>query len=160
MINCYFHYAQRNSLHIVLKVIDDIEGKGAKFRIVGLSATPGPNLAAVQEVIDNLRIGEICVRLESDDDVKKYIYNKDTEVIYVEQSSSINFIEGKLIALIDPIIGHLRRFGALGINGTASTMHPYTVLLAKKAFHEKRNEHSLDVSFSSLLLYFVYVYIL
>ena len=125
------------------KVIEEIERRGARFRVLGLSATPGTNIAAIQEVIENLRIGQISVRFETDHDVKKYIHEKQTEVIVVKQSSAINVIERLMSQLIQPLIDNLRSKNAL-THGTASTLHPYTIQRAKEAYHQARNDRMMD----------------
>ena len=127
-----------------VKVIERIEKSGARFRILGLSATPGTSIASVQEVIDNLRIGEVCVRVETDEDVKKYIHEKQTEVIVVKQSSAINVIDRLMINLIQPLIDKLRSVNALNCHGTAATLHPYAIFNARKWYHESRSDRIMD----------------
>ena len=52
---------------------DPTEGGGerALFRVLGLSATPGSDRKAINEVLGNLMIAKLEVRLDSDEDVKR-----------------------------------------------------------------------------------------
>ena len=45
------------------KVVELIEAAGAKFRILGLSATPGGEIKSIQKVVDALRISKIEARM-------------------------------------------------------------------------------------------------
>lgn len=128
------------------KVVDGVEKSGARFRVLGLSATPGTSLKAVQEVITNLRIGQICVRVESDNDVQRHTHDKTFEIIVVKQSSTCTAIERLLCALVTPLLNTLHRNNALGkAQGTAETLHPFVIHRAMERFHESRNgDHSMD----------------
>lgn len=54
---------------------------GLKFRIVGLSATPGGSRDAVQEVLSNLHIARLAFKTEEDPDVRPYVHNKQVCVV-------------------------------------------------------------------------------
>lgn len=55
------------------KVIEQLELAGAQFRIVGLSATPGTSIKAIQKVVDALRI----VKIEARDEVSiRQLYSR------------------------------------------------------------------------------------
>lgn len=59
------------------------------IRIVGLSATPGTNVEAVTEVIQNLNISKLEFRTDESPDVTKYTNKKDVECISVKLTSTI-----------------------------------------------------------------------
>lgn len=59
--------------------------KTARFpRILGLTASPGSDLEKINEVISNLFIEEIEVRVDSDPDVRPYVQEVDIKWIEVE----------------------------------------------------------------------------
>ena len=61
----------------------------AKYpRIIGLTASPGSDLAKIEEVCRNLFIEDIEIRTESDPDVKPYVHEKVVEQIKVKLSKS------------------------------------------------------------------------
>lgn len=77
----------------------------AKFpRIIGMTASPGSDLAKIQEVCKNLFIEAIEVRTETDPDVKPYIQETEIKWIYVDLPPSFleikkffeNFMKAKL----------------------------------------------------------------
>ena len=78
-----------------------------KFRVVGLSATPGGSAEAVQEVLSNLGTEAVVFRSETDADVAPYVFKKATEVMVVETEESRNGPRGMLLATLQRIVGHL-----------------------------------------------------
>lgn len=59
------------------------------IRIVGLSATPGTNVEAVNEVIQNLSISKLEFRTDESPDVARYTNKKDVECISVKLTNTI-----------------------------------------------------------------------
>jgi Fanconi anemia group M protein len=86
----------------------------ARFRLLALSATPGKNAKEVQEVINNLQISLIEVRSDADESVKKYIHEKNDEIIVIPRDSATHDIGRKLNSIINPILDQCKRTGALG----------------------------------------------
>lgn len=133
-----------------VNVIRLIKLCGASFRVVGLSATPGIDIKSIQEVIDNIGVSKIEIRLETDPDVKKYIHGRAVEIIKVKQSDATAGIEKQLSAIISPLLDVLRRRGALGRTreGRTSAITPWCVISAKNEYHKDRNDdRSLDGHF-------------
>ncbi len=62
---------------------------GCRCRILALSATPGNELVAVQNVVRNLRIERIEARSDEDADVRSYVHGKVSDVIEVSVSPAI-----------------------------------------------------------------------
>ncbi|KAL1500502.1 hypothetical protein AB1Y20_013159 [Prymnesium parvum] len=58
------------------------------FRVLGLSATAGADLAAVQRVVDTLRISRIETRDEQDDELRRHIHERRLEIIDVPDPAS------------------------------------------------------------------------
>ena len=128
-----------------VKVVQYLEEAGAKFRVLGLSATPGTGIKAIQEVITALRIQKIEARLEDDASVKKYIHERHNEIIIVKQSSAITTIERLLHNVIAPLLERLRGQNGMSIlRGGNATLTPYCIIRAKQDYHARTNDHSLD----------------
>jgi ATP-dependent DNA helicase MPH1 len=62
-------------------------GKNPHFRILALTATPGSDPSAVQNLIDGLHISRIEIRDENSLDLRAYVFQK---VGYTEISSRID----------------------------------------------------------------------
>lgn len=133
------------------KVIAHLEQAGAKFRILGLSATPGTSIKAIQQVVDVLHINCIEARSDADPDVKQYIHDRQTEVVVVKAATATKQVERILDAIIAPILEGLRRRNVLPARLTGNaTITPYCIVSAREHFN-KRPEHERD---SSALGYF------
>ncbi|KAG8267289.1 hypothetical protein J6590_054686 [Homalodisca vitripennis] len=70
-------------------VIKELEKAGAMFRILALSATPGSNIKAVVEVVQNLRISTLELRGEDSPDVTPYTHAKQIEPVSLSLSKNI-----------------------------------------------------------------------
>jgi fanconi anemia group M protein len=59
------------------------------FRVLALSASPGRNVKAVQNVIDNLLINHLEIRTETDPDVAQYTHHTNIETVILPMSGGI-----------------------------------------------------------------------
>jgi fanconi anemia group M protein len=116
------------------KVISYLEQAGAKFRILGLSATPGTSIKAVQQIIDVLRINCIEARSDDDPDVKQYIHERQNEVIIVPGSVATKEVEQLVNDIVAPILDVLRNRNILpgGQNANHTSVSSYTLLKAQQ----------------------------
>lgn len=69
-------------------ICKEIEMNQVKCRMIGLSASPGTNLEAIQIVINNLKITSIELRTENDEELKKYIFNKRIQIAEIEEQEN------------------------------------------------------------------------
>ena len=118
-----------------VRVVRLLEEAGARFRIVGLSATPGANIKAIQEVVDVLRISKIDARGEQDPSVAPYIHSRHSEIVRVPQASAVHDVERAFTDVFHP---HLERLaasaGGLGqrLLGNPSAVSGYQILLLRE----------------------------
>eukprot|EP00977_Amphora_coffeiformis_P009478 scaffold2192_cov170-Amphora_coffeaeformis.AAC.12 len=136
------------------KVVQQLEAAGAKFRILGLSATPGSSIKGVQAVVEALRINKVEARTDDDPDVKQYINSRETEEIVVKQASAAKEVERKISEIVAPLLERLRSRGAMGrITGNDSLTH-YTVLLASQTYFKRSDaDQSLRPVFASAMTF-------
>jgi ERCC4-related helicase len=78
-----------------------------KFRVLGLSATPGSSADHVQEVLTNLGATAVYFRSEEDPDVVPYVHKKNTELVVVEPESEQSNPRTLLLAVLQRLVGHL-----------------------------------------------------
>ena len=86
-----------------------------KFRVLGLSATPGSSAEQVQEVITNTGAAAMHFRTNEDPDVAPYVYQKITEVMVVDAAAggggrgagSNSSPRALLLATLQRLVGHL-----------------------------------------------------
>ncbi|MBI2664697.1 DEAD/DEAH box helicase [Candidatus Woesearchaeota archaeon] len=80
-------------------------------RIVGMTASPGSDAEKIAEVCSNLLIEDIEVRTESDDDVKPYIQEIQTEYIKVDLPPQFLDVQKSLQLCIKSKLDEGRKFG-------------------------------------------------
>ncbi|KAL7538664.1 hypothetical protein ACHAXR_010982 [Thalassiosira sp. AJA248-18] len=128
-----------------------IKASGAKFRLVGLSATPGTDIKSIQAVLETLNISRIEARTEDDPNVKQYIHNREEEVIVVKQPDVVKAIDNKFGQLIAPILSRLReeRVSARLMYDSASLKH-WSVMEAQKEYQARTKNYALGPQFMAL----------
>ena len=139
------HKASGNYAYI--KVVEQTEASGAKFRILGLSATPGGEIKAIQRVVDALRISKIEARMDDDESVKKYIHERHNEIVVVQQGSAVTTIERLLNNVIAPLLERLRSNNGLAMIRGNATLTQFCLIKAKQEYTERTGDHSLDIYF-------------
>jgi len=81
--------------------------KKLKFRILGLSATPGSSTDQVQQIITTLGISSVVFRDENDQDVMPYVHKKDSETHIVSQVSGGSSPRAPLLGSLQQLVGIL-----------------------------------------------------
>ncbi|KZV64973.1 P-loop containing nucleoside triphosphate hydrolase protein [Peniophora sp. CONT] len=81
------------------------------FRVLAMSATPGGNVQAVQNVVDALHIGQIAIRHEDEPDVRPYIETKDVKVHIVPLNPHGCRLRDLLAEVMQPTIDAVQRSG-------------------------------------------------
>ncbi|VEU34307.1 unnamed protein product [Pseudo-nitzschia multistriata] len=116
------------------KVIELLEKHaGAKFRILGLSATPGTSIKAIQGVIEALRSCKIEARTDADPGVAPYLHEKRTEIVVCPRNTHQRDIGRRLSHIVEPLLKRLKD-EKLFSYGTPETLTPYAVFRAKQQY--------------------------
>lgn len=121
------------------KVVEQLVTAGAKFRIVGLSATPGTSIKAIQSVINALRINRIEARYEADSEVAPYLHQKQSEFVLVPKNESIRDVEKQLSQMLVGPLERLRAENALKFGTGNATLTAYQIHKAREEY--KKRDH-------------------
>lgn len=128
-----------------------IEASGAKFRLVGLSATPGTDIKSIQAICDRLKISRIEARAEDDPDVRRYIHHREEEVIVVKQPDVVKSLDGKFAELIMPILTRLRSERVSPrLHYDSGTLNQWSVIQANKEYVDRTGDYRLNAQFNIL----------
>ena len=118
------------------------------FAQLALSATPGTNQKAIGEVVDNLLISKIFARSDEDPEVKRYIHDREEDVIMVKQTEAIVLIERQLDGIITPHLDKLRSSGAIPtIRGTILTITSQPLRDAQNEYNAKVGSDRNNLTF-------------
>ena len=93
------------------QIVAKLKERGAVFRILALTATPGKELESVQNIVSALDINRVEFRSELDVDVAKYTFRKD---LVVEPISQDDVSAGILTLLKDSMKPHLKQATGFG----------------------------------------------
>lgn len=126
-----------------VNVVNQLLSKGAKFRLLGLSATPGKDLKSIKKVIETLKISKIEARVEDDDEVKPYTHDKQLEIIKIDISSAAEAVDKLLEKIILPRLQQLRESNQMGsYRGSDSRITAYNLLTCMQA-RQKLGDNSM-----------------
>ncbi|KTG03591.1 hypothetical protein cypCar_00042461 [Cyprinus carpio] len=75
--------------HAYCQVIRELSNQTKQFRVLALSATPGGDVKAVQQVISNLLISHIELRSEDSPDVQTHVHQRSLEKIVVPPGETL-----------------------------------------------------------------------
>ncbi|KAK3091417.1 hypothetical protein FSP39_019739 [Pinctada imbricata] len=89
------HKAQGN--HAYCQVVRELIKYTKNFRILALSATPGSDIKAVQQVLVNLLISHIELRTEDSIDIKQYSHERKVEKIVVPLGDELTGVRNKYL---------------------------------------------------------------
>jgi len=119
-----------------VKIVEYLhQASSARFRVLGLSATPGSNIKAIQNVVDALLINRIEARTEEDPSVAQYIHQRESEIVIVPHASAVTAIDRLFSDIICPLLDRLRTLG-VRIHGSA-TVTSYNLMRAGNDFAKR-----------------------
>ncbi|KAF9036451.1 P-loop containing nucleoside triphosphate hydrolase protein [Hymenopellis radicata] len=107
------------------QVIRFMMAKNPHFRVLALTATPGSNPEAVQNLIDGLHISRIEIRDENSLDLKQYIHEKKVEQHIIKMTEEFVVVRDLLVKLMEIHLKDVARAGIWHNNVNLVTMHPY-----------------------------------
>lgn len=82
------------------QVIRFMMAKNPHFRVLALTATPGSNPDAVQDIVNCLHISHIEIRNEESIDIRKYIHEKEVVTHIIPMNEDV----GKLCVMLAKIM--------------------------------------------------------
>lgn len=123
--------------HSYCEAIRILSMQNKYFRILGLSATPGGKIDAVQEVIKNLYISNLELRDETSPDIVPYINERKLDIILVCLSSELAKFKERYIHIMDRHVKLLVKYKVL--NASTRDISKGRVFLIQKEFQGKTN---------------------
>ncbi|KUJ22499.1 P-loop containing nucleoside triphosphate hydrolase protein [Mollisia scopiformis] len=125
------HRATGNYSYV--KVVELLRRFNKSFRILALTATPGANVEAVQEVIDGLEISKVEIRTEESIDIQQYVHRRDIDQIVLDPSDEIIMIKELFAKALQPLVNQLCGQNAY-YNKDPMNLTPFGLIKAKAAW--------------------------
>ncbi|KAI5946406.1 Fanconi anemia group M protein [Manis javanica] len=105
------------------------------FRILALSATPGSDIKAVQQVITNLLIGQIELRSEDSPDILPYSHERRVEKVVVTLGEELGGIQKAYIQILEALASSLIQRNIL-MRRDIPNLTKYQIILARDQFRK------------------------
>jgi ATP-dependent DNA helicase MPH1 len=99
------HRAKGN--YAFVQVVKFIRRFNESFRVLALTATPGGDVEAVQEVIDALDISRVEIRTDHSLDIQPYIYDKEVEKRSLRNSDEMERVMELYCKAVKPLMDQL-----------------------------------------------------
>lgn len=137
--------------HAYAVLVRLIEQSSAKYRLLGLSATPGTDIKSIQAVLNTLKISRIEARTEDDPIVKQYIHHREEEIIVIKQPDIVKSLDRQFAELIAPILCRLREENvSQRLQFDSVNLSSYAVHQACQDYIARTHDHRLSAQFHSL----------
>ncbi|XP_077617403.1 Fanconi anemia group M protein [Crocuta crocuta] len=114
------------------------------FRILGLSATPGSDIKAVQQVITNLRIGQIELRSEDSPDILPYSHERRVEKLVVPLGEELVAIQKAYIQVLEAFASSLIQRNVL-MRRDIPNLTKYQIILARDQFRKNPSPNIVGI---------------
>ncbi|NWX16912.1 FANCM protein, partial [Aegotheles bennettii] len=129
--------------HAYCQVVRELSKYTNQFRILALSATPGSDMKAVQQVISNLLIAQIELCTEDSPEIQPYSHERQVEKIVVPLGEELVEIQNAYIRVLETFAGRLIRIGVLARRDIPS-LTKYQIILARDQY--RKNPSSQNVA--------------
>ena len=132
------HKASGN--HAYCQVVRELVKVTKSFRILALSATPGSDLKAVQNMMYNLLISHIELRSEDSIDIRPYTHERRLEKVVVPLGEELTSIKDQYLHVMTMAVGRLTR-RRLVYNKEITKLSKFIILKSRDEFRQNPPEH-------------------
>uniref|UniRef100_A0A8D2J6W6 Helicase ATP-binding domain-containing protein n=1 Tax=Varanus komodoensis TaxID=61221 RepID=A0A8D2J6W6_VARKO len=136
--------------HAYCQVVKELWKHTQHFRILALTATPGSDAKAVQQVISNLLISHIELYTEDSPEIQPYSYQRQIEKCVVPLGKDLAEIQNAYIQVLEAFTSRLTRLRILS-HRDIPTLTKYQIILARDQFRKNPAPH-LAVNFRSRII--------
>ncbi|KFO99652.1 Fanconi anemia group M protein, partial [Calypte anna] len=130
--------------HAYCQVVRELSKYTSQFRILALSATPGSDTKAVQQVISNLLIAQIELCAEDSPEIQPYSHERQVEKIVVPLGEELVEIQNTYIRVLETFAGRLIKIGAL-IRRDIPSLTKYQIILARDQYRKNPSSQNVGI---------------
>lgn len=95
-----------------VEIVKFIRRFNQSFRVLGLTATPGGDVEAVQKVIDGLEISRVEIRMENSIDIQPFVHKREVEKKVLRDNKDLLVAKDLLSKAIQPVLDKLNQQNA------------------------------------------------
>ncbi|CAM4580457.1 unnamed protein product [Lepidochelys olivacea] len=126
------------------QVVKELSKYTNQFRILALTATPGSDTKAVQEVISNLLIAQIELCSEDSPDIQPYSHERQVEKFVVPLGKELAEIQNAYIRVLETFAGRLIKIRVLAQRDIPS-LTKYQIILARDQFRKNPSSRNAGI---------------
>ncbi|NXH18248.1 FANCM protein, partial [Bucco capensis] len=130
--------------HAYCQVVRELSKYSRHFRILALSATPGSDTKAVQQVISNLLIAQIELCAEDSPEIQPYSHERQVEKIVVPLGEELVEIQNAYIRVLEAFAGRLIKIGVLARRDVPS-LTKYQIILARDQYRKNPSSQNMGM---------------
>ncbi|XP_037993553.1 Fanconi anemia group M protein [Motacilla alba alba] len=130
--------------HAYCQVVRELSKFTNQFRVLALSATPGSDTKAVQQVISNLLIAQIEVCAEDSPEIQPYSHERQVEKIVVPLGEELVEIQNTYIKVLEAFAGRLIKVGVLSRRDIPS-LTKYQIILARDQYRKNPSAQNAGI---------------
>uniref|UniRef100_A0A8C4UP98 ATP-dependent RNA helicase FANCM n=1 Tax=Falco tinnunculus TaxID=100819 RepID=A0A8C4UP98_FALTI len=130
--------------HAYCQVVRELSKHTSQFRILALSATPGSDTKAVQQVISNLLIAHIELCTEDSPEIQPYSHERQVEKIVVPLGEELVEIQNAYIRVLETFAGRLIKIGVLARRDIPS-LTKYQIILARDQYRKNPSSKNMEI---------------
>ncbi|XP_050753418.1 Fanconi anemia group M protein [Gymnogyps californianus] len=130
--------------HAYCQVVRELSKYTNQFRILALSATPGSDTKAVQQVISNLLIAQIELCAEDSPEIQPYSHERQVEKIVVPLGEELVEIQNAYIWVLETFAGRLIKIGVLARRDIPS-LTKYQIILARDQYRKNPSSQNAGI---------------
>ncbi|CAF1543067.1 unnamed protein product [Rotaria magnacalcarata] len=123
--------------HAYCQVVQELCKNGEDYRILALSATPGNNVEAVQNVISNLKISHIEMFTDDSPDIKKYSFDKIIDKIVVGPNQLMQTLRRCILNVLKQPVETLNKLGIIYQKSPEYVTHGSIIMTMKRIAKDK-----------------------
>ncbi|CAO2586437.1 Fanconi anemia group M protein homolog [Lemmus lemmus] len=126
------------------QVVRELVKYTTHFRILALSATPGSDIKAVQQVITNLLIGKVELRSEDSPDILPYSHERRVEKLVVPLGEELGAIQKTYIRILETFASSLIQRNVL-MKRDIPNLTKYQIILARDQFRKNPSPNIVGI---------------
>ncbi|XP_066529499.1 Fanconi anemia group M protein [Hoplias malabaricus] len=126
--------------HAYCQVVRELWNQTKQFRVLALSATPGGDVKAVQQIISNLLISHIELRTEESPDIQAHSHHRSLEKIVVPLGESLTKYQTWYLQVLEKFTSRLTQMRVLS-HRDIRTITKYQLILAREQFRRNPPPH-------------------
>ncbi|XP_015721384.1 Fanconi anemia group M protein isoform X2 [Coturnix japonica] len=130
--------------HAYCQVVKELSRHTRQFRVLALSATPGSDTKAVQQVVSNLLIAQIELCTEDSPEIQPYSHERQVEKIVVPLGEELGGIQRDYIHVLEAFAGRLIKMGVLSRRDIPS-LTKYQVILARDQYRKNPSPQNMGM---------------